>query len=154
MPKPYTVSRSLFMDADAAEIYAHLHDFHAWLAWSPWEDVDPDMHRDFDGPDSGDGAHYTWSGNKKAGAGSMTITRAQRPSTVELDLHFERPFASDARLAFALQPEGSGTQVTWTMHGEHTGVMVLLSRVMSMDKLVGKDFEKGLGRLKVLVEGS
>lgn len=34
------------------------------------------------------------------------------------------------------------------MRGEHKGIMVLLSKVMSMDKMVGKDFEKGLARLQ------
>ena len=49
-------------------------------------------------------------------------------------------------------PSGEGSQVTWTM----TGPKTLMTRVMgiftSMDKIVGKDFEKGLARLKAVAE--
>ena len=53
-----------------------------------------------------------------------------------------------------LSPTGAGTDVTWTMHGEHVGVMGLMSRVMPLDKMLGKDFEKGLARLKAVAEQS
>ena len=38
------------------------------------------------------------------------------------------------------------------MTGEQKGLMWLFGKVMSMDKLVGKDFEKGLLRLKAVAE--
>ena len=79
---------------------------------------------------------------------------AGRARAVEIDLHFERPFPADADIRFDLvpQPEGERTLVTWSMAGEHTGVMRVLGRVLSMDRLVGTDLETGLARLKDLVE--
>ena len=57
-----------------------------------------------------------------------------------------------ARAVFALRPSGMGSEVTWTM----TGPKTLMTRVMgiftSMDKIVGKDFKKGLARLKAVAE--
>jgi len=41
----YTVERSVTVDAPQAKIYEHLADFHNWRAWSPWEDVDPELER-------------------------------------------------------------------------------------------------------------
>ena len=38
------------------------------------------------------------------------------------------------------------------MHGEHVGFMGLMSRVMPLDQMLGKDFEKGLARLKAVAE--
>ena len=38
------------------------------------------------------------------------------------------------------------------MTGEHKGDGRALRKVVSMDKLVGKDFEKGLARLKAAAE--
>ena len=38
------------------------------------------------------------------------------------------------------------------MTGEHQGLGKVFSKVFSMDKLVGKDFEKGLARLKAVSE--
>ncbi len=55
-------------------------------------------------------------------------------------------------MTFTLAPTGSGTEVTWRMTGEHKGLGAVLSKVFSMDKLIGKDFEKGLTRLKATAE--
>ena len=38
------------------------------------------------------------------------------------------------------------------MTGEHKGVAGLVGKLFRMDKLVGKDFEKGLARLKAAAE--
>ncbi|MFN0028596.1 MAG: hypothetical protein ACKV2O_15660 [Acidimicrobiales bacterium] len=45
------------------------------------------------------------------------------------------------------------TKVTWAMSGPSTQMTKARGLFMSMDKLVGRDFEKGLSRLKELVEG-
>jgi len=41
-------------EQDLAEIV----DFHRWTAWSPWEDLDPDLQRSYSGPDAGTGSVY------------------------------------------------------------------------------------------------
>ena len=63
-----------------------------------------------------------------------------------------KPFAATNDVWFTLTPAGEGTDVTWTMAGEHKGVSGLFTRVMGMDRLVGKDFDKGLARLKAAAE--
>ena len=76
----FTVERSATVDAPAESIYPHIADFHRWTSWSPWEGVDPDLRRSYTGPESGIGAKYAWSGNRKAGRGSMEIVRATVPA--------------------------------------------------------------------------
>lgn len=177
-PLPYAASRSILVQAPPERIFVELVDFRRWRDWSPWEGVDPAMRRTYSGPKSGVGAGYAWDGNSKAGEGSMQITAVEPPRSVHIDLHFEKPFPADNRIRLDLEPQepgsgyasksgsgsaadsgsgpgsgsGASTLVTWSMEGEHTGVMRVLGRVMSMDRLVGKDFEKGLARLKALVE--
>jgi uncharacterized protein YndB with AHSA1/START domain len=144
----YTVERTTIIDAPAENVYAQIVDFHNWRAWSPWDDLDPDMQRSYLGADSGVGAAYAWSGNRKAGEGKMEITEAVEPSTVQIALDFLKPFKSSSTTTFNLKPQGHTTEVTWTM----TGPKTLMTRVMgvfkSMDKMVGPDFEKGLMQLK------
>ncbi|NNC91092.1 MAG: polyketide cyclase, partial [Acidimicrobiia bacterium] len=41
---------------------------------------------------------------------------------------------------------------TWTMPGPHTLMSRIMGIFVSMDKMVGKDFEKGLAQLKSSVE--
>lgn len=51
----YTVEREVHVDAPPAAIYERLVDFHRWTAWSPFEDLDPDMERTYSGAESSSG---------------------------------------------------------------------------------------------------
>lgn len=153
-PKTFTVERTTTINATPGDIYAHVNDFHQWRGWSPWEDADPQLQRTYSGPDAGVGATYAWVGNRKAGSGSMEITGNDEPSTITIALKFLKPFKAENAVVFTFTPQsdGTGTHVRWTM----TGVQNILSRIMgvffSMDKIVGKDFEKGLAQLKARCE--
>ena len=147
----YAVSRSTTVIADPARVHGLINSFHEWTAWSPWEDLDPELSREYTGPDSGTGAHYAWSGNRKAGQGSMEIT-SSTPDEIGIRLEFLRPFRSTNSVTFTLTPAVDGTEVTWLMTGEQRGLMALVGKVVPMDRLVGKDFEKGLTRLKAVAE--
>jgi len=152
MTDTYTVERSTTINASPEVVYAEISDFHRWTGWSPWEDIDPDLQRTYDGSESGKGAIYAWKGNRKAGEGRMEITQAAEASNVEIALDFVKPFKSSSTTAFTLTPEGDGTRVTWTMTGPKTFMIKVMGLFKNMDKMIGPDFEKGLGRLKVLTE--
>jgi hypothetical protein len=147
----FEVSRSTTVRADAAAVHALIDDFHEWTKWSPWEDVDPDLQRTYSGADSGVGAKYAWSGNRKAGQGSMKIT-SSTPEQIGVELAFLKPWKATNAVTFTLAPSGDGTRVTWRMTGEQKGVAALFGKIVNMDKLVGKDFEKGLARLNANAE--
>lgn len=146
-PTPYTVTRSAETTASADAVFALVADFHRWTAWSPWERNDPDVERTYGGADSGEGATYGWSGNRKAGRGTMTITEAERPGRVAIDLRFEKPFSAESTVVFTIVETESSTTVDWTMAGHSTGFATLFAKVVPMDKLIGKDFERGLSAL-------
>ena len=55
-------------------------------------------------------------------------------------------------MVFGLTHSNAGTDVAWTMTGEHSGLSGIFARLVTMDRLVGKDFEKGLARLKSAAE--
>jgi hypothetical protein len=148
----YTVERSATMAAPPERVYEQIVDFHRWTAWSPWEDVDPTMRRDYSGADAGVGAVYSWSGNRKAGAGRMTVVEATEPWRVGIDLAFDKPFKARNDTVFEIAPDGAGSRVTWRMTGAKTLGVRVMSLVKSMDAMVGPDFEKGLARLRAVVE--
>ena len=148
----YEVKRSTTINAQPQQIYGKIVNLHEWASWSPWEGIDPDMTKRYTGPDSGVGASYAWNGNRKVGEGKMTITDVAEPSRVALDLHFLKPFKAENETDFNLEPAGEGTQVTWTMTGNHTILSRIMGVFVSMDKMVGKDFEKGLAQLKADIE--
>jgi len=151
----YTVSRTRTIAADRDRIHALLADFHEWRTWSPWEDLDPDLQRTYGGAERGPGSTYAWKGNRKAGEGRMEMT-GSTPERVDVTLTFLKPFRSTSSVTFTLAPAGdadAATDVTWTMTGEQKGLMGVLGKVVSMDRLIGKDFDKGLERLRAAAEG-
>lgn len=147
----FSVSRSAFIPAAAAEIYPHVIGFRGWRNWSPWEGIDPSMQRTYSGPVEGVGAKYAWKGNGKAGAGTMEIVEAAEPSRIALRLEFTKPMKAVNPTTFTFAPDGHGTTVTWTMTGENKGLGRVFALFMNMDKLVGRDFEKGLAQLAAVV---
>lgn len=148
----FLVERSTVIQAPAAVAFALVDDFHQWTRWSPWEGLDPAMQRTYAGPDSGVGASYAWAGNKKAGSGSMVITESVPHERISVDLSFLKPFKAHNVIAFLFVPHGNGIQVTWRMTGKKNLFFRVFGFLVSMDKMVGKDFEKGLLQLKATAE--
>ena len=146
-PASFTVERSAEIAAPPEAVFALLNDFHQWGRWSPWEKLDPNMRRMFDGPPSGPGAGYSWAGNGDVGEGRMKIVEAKPGESVTIDLEFLKPFPAKNRTTFTLTPADGGTRVRWAMQGENGFVGKAMSLLMDMDRLVGKDFETGLANL-------
>jgi hypothetical protein len=142
----FSLSRSTRVQAAPATIHALLDDFHQWQRWSPWEGLDPELKRDYSGPDHGVGSTYHWSGNKKAGEGEMRMTESS-PSGVAVDLEFLKPFKATNVTRFDLTPADGATDVTWTMTGTRSAVMGLMGKLF-FDQAIAKDFDQGLASLK------
>ena len=162
-PATFTISRSTTINAPAETIFPLVNDFHQWVTWSPFEKLDPAMTKTFSGPDAGVGATYGWTGNKKAGAGSMRITETKPSSNVTIAMEFLKPFKSKSTAIFDITPAAPGTanatsgaaaNVTWSMTGKNQLVSKVMSVFVSMDKLIGKDFAEGLANLKREAEAS
>ena len=152
-PDSFEVKRSADIKAPPQKIAASLSDFHSWQAWSPWEKLDPGMKKTFSGPPSGVGSVYEWSGNSKAGAGRMEITEAS-PAKVTIKLDFLKPFEAHSFVDFVLEPKGETTHVTWIRRGKNNFMAKVMQVFMSMDKMIGPDFETGLATLKAVAENT
>ncbi len=150
-PATFHVERSTTIAATPDKISPLVDDFHNWDQWSPWAHLDPNMQVSYSGAAAGAGAVYEWQGNKKVGKGRMEILTAE-PTATSIQLDFLSPFESHNRSKFVLQPQGNVTRVTWTMDGPNTFMSKLMSVFVSMDKMIGKDFEAGLGNLKSVAE--
>jgi Polyketide cyclase / dehydrase and lipid transport len=151
-PSAFRVQRSANIQAPAERIFPHINDFRSWIAWSPWEKLDPNLKRTFSGPASGVGSTYEWQGNKKVGQGRMEITEATEPSKIAIKLDFIKPFEAHNTAEFTLARNGQSTDLTWAMLGSKPYLFKVMSVFMDMDKMIGKDFEKGLANLKAITE--
>ena len=151
-PPDFRITRSATISAPADAVFAQVNDLHRWEDWSPWAKLDPAVKNTFEGPASGKGAVFLWSGNNEVGEGRMTITESRPNELIRIKLDFIKPFESTCTTEFSFKPENEKTAVTWTMSGTHGFVEKAFCLFMDMDKMVGGDFEKGLAQLKSVSE--
>jgi len=151
-PDSFTVQRAIEINAPPEKVFPLVNDFSQWPTWSPWEKRDPAMKRSLSATTAGKGATYAWEGNKDVGQGRMEIVESTAPSRIGIKLDFIAPFEAHNQTTFAFEPKGGTTLVTWTMQGPTPFVSKLFSVFMSMDRMVGKDFEAGLANMKAAAE--
>jgi len=152
-PDTFRIERATTIKASPERIFPLINDFREWRAWSPWEGIDPDLKRTYSGAASGRGAAYAWQGNRNVGVGRMEIVESSPPSRVVIKLDFLKPFEAHNTAEFTLEPHGEATRVVWAMHGPNLFVGKVMSTFMSMDKMVGAQFEQGLTKMKAVAEG-
>lgn len=153
-PDEFCVSRSAKMSAPPEKIFPHVNDLHKWEAWSPWARLDPNAKKSFEGAAAGVGAAMSWDGNKKVGAGKMTITETRPGDLIRIKLEFLKPFKATNTAEFTFKPEGGQTAVTWSMSGQNNFFFKAFGLFMDCDNMVGKDFEKGLAAMKSVAESA
>lgn len=151
-PDTYRIQRSLTINAPPEQIFPLINDFRKWVAWSPYEKLDPQLKRTYGGAESGKGAQYAWEGNDQVGIGSMEILESNEPSKVLIKLDFIKPFEGHSNAEFSLVPQANGTNVTWAMFGPKTYMCKVMQLFCDPDSMCGKDFEAGLSNLKAAAE--
>ncbi|MCB1377778.1 MAG: SRPBCC family protein [Alphaproteobacteria bacterium] len=150
IPEDTVVQRQIVIDAPPDAVFAVAGDLRQFNQWSPWADLDPNMIVSFGGPETGVGQEMMWmSDNPSVGQGSQTVTEyiAGRKLATELDFGA----MGTAQASLSLVPVDGGTGVTWGFKARATGI---IDRWLSLmfDRWIGADFEKGLAKLKMVVE--
>ncbi|MGV3710872.1 MAG: SRPBCC family protein [Gemmatimonas sp.] len=151
-PDTFLIEREITINAPPSKVFGLVNDFRAWRQWSAWETLDPGMQRTYTGAPAGVGSIYEWSGNSKAGAGKMEVVNATAPSKVEVKLDFEKPMKATNMSEMKIDSTATGTHVVWNMHGPNNFLSKMMTVFVSVDKIVGPDFERGLTNLKTAAE--
>ena len=113
---------------------------------------EPTLKGSYSGPAQGPGARYTFE-SKRAGCGYTEITGIDAPRSLHVRLVMTRPIACDNRIEFRLAPVSGGTQVTWGMSGAMPFVSKVMNQVIDCEKMCTGQFDRGLAKLKGIVEG-
>jgi uncharacterized protein YndB with AHSA1/START domain len=150
-PDSFAVTRSATISASPDKVFGLITDFKAFNTWNAWVRKEPSVKLSYSGAASGVGAAYTWVGDK-SGEGGMEITEITAPSKAVMKLDFVKPFKATNRCEFTLVAQGEQTQVTWSMSGAMPFISKLMSVFVSMDSMIGPDFEVGLANLKIAAE--
>jgi hypothetical protein len=151
-PSGYRIVRSVTVNASADDVFSQINDLRRYSLWNPWSKADPNMKTSFEGPPAGPGATMKWAGNRQVGEGVLKITESRPGEQVTMELTFIKPFPSTATAEFTITKAGDQTTVTWAMLGEYSFVPKAIGLFVSMDRMIGTEFEKGLAELKQIVE--
>jgi hypothetical protein len=151
-PSEFVLTRSAKIAAPPETIFPYVNNLHNWDAWSPWAKLDPNAKNSFEGAETGVGSAMAWDGNKKIGAGKMTITESRTNESVGFRLEFIRPFKATNTAEFIFKRVGNQTEVVWSMVGKSNFFFKVFGLFMNCDDMAGKDFEKGLASLKAVAE--
>ena len=151
-PDEFAVSRIATISAPPEKVFPHVNDLHQWEAWSPWAALDPNAKNIFSGAAAGAGAAMAWEGNRKVGAGKMTITESQPSELIRFRLDFQKPMQATNAAEFTFRHAGRQTVVTWSMVGKNKLMGKLFGLIMDFDKMCSGQFEKGLASLKSVAE--
>jgi len=151
-PEDFRVERSIVISAPAVLAFEQANDLHKWQEMSPYAKLDPAAKYVFTGPSAGVDAAMAWVGNSNVGEGKMTIIESRPNELVKMRLDFEKPFKSTGIAEFTFKQAGDQTTATWAMTGKKIFITKVMCLFMSMDKMVGGQFEEGLADLKKLAE--
>jgi carbon monoxide dehydrogenase subunit G len=82
----------------------------------------------------------------------MTIEESRPNERIRIKLDFLKPFAATNTAEFTFKPQGEGTEITWSMHGDNNFMAKAIGLFMDMDKMIGGNFEQGLADIKSIAE--
>ncbi|HZP67866.1 MAG TPA: SRPBCC family protein [Rudaea sp.] len=150
LPDNVHVERATTIARPPSEVFAVLDSYRRFNDWSPWFELDPKAQYTYSGPTAGVGAKESWVGNKDVGSGSQEIVEAKPNEFVKVALDFGD--MGKATATYRLAPEGQGTKLVWGFDSNANGNLVKRLFGLMMDSMIGKDYEKGLAKLKTLVE--
>jgi hypothetical protein len=152
-PSDWDVERSVSINAKPEKIYPFVANFKT--GWPQWSSYDLEDHRityTYSGPDEGVGARRSWVGGN-IGDGSQVITHADPRRGVAFDIQMIKTnFAIKG--TFRFEPMVDDTKVTWRHYGNVGNNPLSRYSALTMDRIMGDEFEKSLGLLKTKVEAA
>lgn len=152
-PDSFHVQRTTRVQAPPDRIHALIDDLQRFNTWNPYLKKDPAMKSSYPGTTTkGPGASFAFAGNKQVGKGSMRIIESTPAERVTMALDMIEPMQGHNTVEFKLAPQGSATDVTWSIQGASPFISKLFGIFIDMDRMIGRDFETGLADLKAIAE--
>ncbi len=147
LPSTVHIERSVLINSNPELVFDQINNLKKWQYWSYWDNLDPDMTSEFEGPDEGVGAVHKWkSEHPQVGDGSMTITQSEPPSKVITSIAFGEMPPNDAGWLIKNNTAASSEVVGYI--NIDVGFLGRVFPGLMLDGWMGPDFEKTLNNLK------
>ncbi|TXJ00553.1 MAG: polyketide cyclase [Chryseobacterium cucumeris] len=154
IPGDCQYEKSISINAPVEKVWQNTNTLKAMDQWSPWNDLDPGMKKEWTGTTGQHGEKVCWdSKNKQAGKGCQELEKVDEAGKrIDTAIKFLTPYESEANAYVTVVPEGNGSKATWGFTSEIPYPFTLMKLFMNMEDAGGKDYQKGLSRLKTLSE--
>jgi len=152
--KEYSVVREILIDKPKFWVFGYIKFLENQDNFSVWASLDPDMKKGMKGVDGTAGCISSWeSTHKNVGCGEQEIIKILEGERIDYELRFLKPFKSISQAFFITEAlTNNKTNVKWGFNGKMNYPMNIMLLFMNMEKMIGKDFENGLAKLKTLLE--
>jgi hypothetical protein len=151
----WSYEQSILIGASPDKVWQNVKDLHALNTWNPWMGLDPQMKLKYTGVDGKPDAAFSWdSPVKTVGAGSQIILRVRPESELATRVDFLRPFKSVGYADFRVIPDDRATRVSWSIRSKMPYPINIVKVFGGIQRNMGRDFGKGLNKLKSLCEGA
>ncbi len=147
-----TIERSVAIRKPLDSVFNYLRFVKNQDNFSVWNMADPEMAKEYRGTDGKVGFVYAWNSPrmKNVGAGEQEIMKIDEGKNIEHEVRFFRPMQNTAKVNFAFKEINGNTEVQWGFYGKMKFPMNIAKAMFQ--KMLGRDLEKGLQNLKVVLE--
>lgn len=152
LPKNVSFNRTIIIQSTPETIYPFLEDLTCFAQWNAWIDRDPTMTLKFTGDPGELDSTFSWKGNRQVGQGMITLQDKVLNKSVTYGLTFGKN--THASCSLHLEPHEESCIVTWAFNNEIGFNPFLRAMGHVFKKIIAKDYEVGLQKLKLMVEVS
>ena len=150
MESKWEIQKDIIIEASKEEIFPWINQSRNHAKWTPWDrNSDITIVYSFEGPEAGEGATVLWQGSNTK-PGKRVITNSFLNEKIEYMIYLDKKFS--ARGEVVLETVEEGTKVTWRDYGDLGWNLMGRLIAASANEQIGYSFEKGLMKLKGLVE--
>jgi len=152
--KDYTVQREITINKPNAQVFDYIRYLKNQENYSVWAMKDPEMKKEYKGTDGTVGFVSAWDSKvKEVGKGEQEILKITEGERIDTKLRFKVPFEAEEDAYMTTNMiDSSSTKVTWGFNGTFAYPMNIMHLFMDMDKMIGKDLNDGLVKLKTVLE--
>jgi uncharacterized membrane protein len=152
MKKDYAIEKETIINKPKSDVFDYVKSLKNQKNWSTWEQSDPNMTSEYTGTDGIVGFKHAWK-SKMMGDGEQEITKIIEGERMESELRFKGFMGSNAPAYLSTEAiDSTKTKVKWGMSGTMSYPMNGMQIFMSMEKMIGTEYQKSLINLKSILE--